>query len=260
MHRTIPTIRSASLFVPDETDEGGPIRTVGLYEIEYCLVDGGVLYINGQQHTLRKGNIIIAKPGYRRRLVAKPFSCLYIHLEDVEGEVMQILDAVPPVLYSDDRYYEETFQSVIKLFLSSRAGDDLIASGKLLQMIGKLSQLQIFPTEYISSANRVVAKAMKYININYSATINVDDIARHCNVSPSYLHKIFSKIRGTTPYEAIIDRRIMEAKHLLMNTTLTSSRIAERCGFHSQAYFSSCFRRKTGTTPTQFRQQTSYHL
>lgn len=258
MIKTIPTIRSAKLFVADKTDEGGPAQTVSLYKIEYCLEDGGIAQVNGQNYNVRKGTIIFVKPGDRRYLVSRPFSCFYINMENVEGEIMQLLDAIPTVLYSEDRFYEETFQSIVKLFLSCRTGDNLVASGKLLQLIGKLSQLQFLPVENVSSANRVVARAMKYININYPQDINVEDVAKHCNVSPSYLHKIFVKVRGTTPYEAIVDRRIVEAKRLLMNTTLTSSAISERCGFHSQAYFSSRFRRKTGTTPIQFRKQTFY--
>lgn len=106
----------------------------------------------------------------------------------------------------------------------------------------------------------MVADAIRFININYAKPISVDDVAEHCSVSTSYLHKLFAKVRGTTPHDAIVDRRIMAAKHLLMNTKSSIFEVAEKCGFRSQAYFSDCFRKRTDCSPSQFRNQTSYKL
>jgi transcriptional regulator GlxA family with amidase domain len=64
---------------------------------------------------------------------------------------------------------------------------------------------------------------------------------------------------GQSPHDYLLTRRISAAKGLLIGTDLPLSEVAIRCGFNSQAYFSDCFRRKTGQTPGSFRKNASYY-
>ena len=260
MNTTIPNLRSASLFVANHDDVCDPVRIVDVYELEYHIADGGISEINGVYHHIRKGTIIIAKPGDKRHLEAQPFCCLYLHLKNVTGELKQILDSLPSTLFTQDPSFDECFRSIIKLFISSNISDHLVCSGMILQLVGNISKLQYSASATDAQSNRIVASAMRFININYAKYISVDDVAKYCSVSTSYLHKLFAKTQGTTPHDAIIERRIMAAKHLLMNTKLSLSEVAEKCGFRSQAYFSDCFRKRADSTPSQFRYQTSYKL
>lgn len=122
MNTTIPGLRSASLFVANHDDVCDPMRTVGDYELEYCITDGGICEINGIYHHIKKGTVIIAKPGDKRHLAAQPFCCLYLHLKNVAGDAKQLLDCLPSVLFAQDGFYEETFRAISScLFLQSSA-------------------------------------------------------------------------------------------------------------------------------------------
>ena len=68
MNTTIPNLRSASLFVANHDDVCDPVRIVDVYELEYHIADGGISKINGVYHHIRKGTIIIAKPGDKIRM------------------------------------------------------------------------------------------------------------------------------------------------------------------------------------------------
>ncbi|MBE6981341.1 MAG: AraC family transcriptional regulator [Ruminococcaceae bacterium] len=259
MYRQLPVIRSASLFVATTEDEEEPVRTVTVYELEYMLEAGGTVEVNGKTWHTRKGDILIAKPGDRRNCTL-PFCCLYMHLLDVTGDFKQVIDSIPSITHTQDPFYEDTFHSIIKLFLSSKTSDSLIAHGKLLQLIGKLSEQASRPDGISSQTNRTVSKAIRFINANYAKALTVDQLANYCNVSTSYLHKLFIQVRGISPHEAILDRRIIAAKAMLMNTQKSIAEVAVACGFQSHAYFSDCFKRRVGITPGKFRNNTTYRV
>lgn len=255
-----PRFRSASLFVATREDEEEPTRTIpDYYELEYLLEGGGTVQINGKTWPTQKGDILVGKPGDRRRCTL-PISCLYLHLANVTGDLKQILDSLPPMTHVQDPFYEECFRSIIKLFLSSRTADSLTAFGTLFLMVGKLADLAARPEGVSKQTNRIVARAIRYISINYAENPTIEDVAKHCNVSAAYLHRLFVRVRGVTPHECIMDRKITAAKVLLMNTQKTIAEVAIACGFQSHSYFSDCFKRKVGTTPGKFRSDTSYRL
>ena len=162
MYRQIPIIRSSSLFVATTEDEKSPARIVEVYELEYQLEEGGTVEFNGKTWTTRKGDILIAKPGDRRNCTL-PLCCLYMHLLNVTGEFKQLLDGIPSVVHTQDPFYEDTFRSINQLFLSSKPSDSLIASGKLLQLVGRLSKEASRPDGISGQTNRIVSRAIRYI-------------------------------------------------------------------------------------------------
>lgn len=254
-----PNLRSASMFVATTEDEDEPTRTVLCYELEYLQEEGGTVQINGKTWHIRKGDILIAKPGDRRSCTL-PFRCLYMHLTHVTGEYKQLLDGIPSVVHTQDPFYEDAFRSIIKLFLSSKAADKLIAAGKIFLLTGKLSELAARPSDISGQTNRIVFKAIRYISAHYANGLTVEQVANYCHVSTSYLHRLFMQVRGMSPHDTILDQKLNAAKAMLMNTQNSIAEVATACGFQSHAYFSDCFKRKVGTTPGKFRSDTSYRL
>ena len=50
-------------------------------------------------------------------------------------------------------------------------------------------------------------------------------------------------------------RKLIEAKNLLISTDKTISEVGYDLGFNEKAYFSSVFKKKTGQTPSEFREE-----
>ena len=53
----------------------------------------------------------------------------------------------------------------------------------------------------------------------------------------------------------VIEKRLSLAKNLLRKTDMSIVEIAERSGFSYSSYFVRLFKKKTGITPQQYREQ-----
>lgn len=73
----------------------------------------------------------------------------------------------------------------------------------------------------------------------------------------SYLSDVFSSSEGVSIERYFILRRIDKVKQLLLNDELSISEISYTTGFSSVHHLSAQFKKITGLTPTQFKQELS---
>ena len=102
-----------------------------------------------------------------------------------------------------------------------------------------------------------LSKALGLIREHAAQEIHIDKIARLAGVSRRSLENRFKKTLGRSPHQELIRIRIEKAKVLLSGTSLPMGKIAELSGFGDPYNFSRAFRRETGSTPRQYRQQNS---
>jgi AraC family transcriptional activator of pobA len=74
-------------------------------------------------------------------------------------------------------------------------------------------------------------------------------------VTPNHLNALCKDVVGKTAGELIRDRILLEAKRLLTNATMTATDIAYELNFKDNSYFNRFFKKYTGVTPDDFRQQ-----
>lgn len=102
----------------------------------------------------------------------------------------------------------------------------------------------------------LIARSLRYIKSNYTRKIKLADISTELHVNPSYFSALFSQEMGKTFTDYILDLRIGKAKDLLKNTNMDILDISASAGFENQSYFTKIFRKRTGLTPRQYRQDT----
>ncbi len=98
-----------------------------------------------------------------------------------------------------------------------------------------------------------INQLINYLNEAFANKITVEDMAEYINLSPSQFTRVFKEETGFSPTDFLIDLRVQKAKKYLLNHEQTIAEIAFNCGFSSSAYFATCFFKRTGLTPTQFR-------
>lgn len=79
--------------------------------------------------------------------------------------------------------------------------------------------------------------------------------AENLHLSSRHLNNIIAQKTGKSISEMIQDRTLIEGKRLLLYSEKTVSEIAEELGFSDKAYFHRFFRKKTGSTPLEFRNE-----
>lgn len=95
---------------------------------------------------------------------------------------------------------------------------------------------------------------LDYINDHLHDNITVTELAEHVDLTVKYLSKLFKKEMECSINEYIRRMKIEEAKSLLKYSYKSSTEIANDLGFVSQSYFISVFKKETGMTPREYRQ------
>lgn len=106
------------------------------------------------------------------------------------------------------------------------------------------------------SANRQCAFVRRYIDLHYKEAISLEVLAEEAHMNKYYLAHAFKREYGVSPINYMISRRIDESRHLLTETDLSMSQIAQMLGFSSSSYFSQVFRRCLSVTPMEYRRST----
>jgi two-component system response regulator YesN len=75
------------------------------------------------------------------------------------------------------------------------------------------------------------------------------------NVSPAYFSSVFKKEIGSSFVQYLTNARLARAKELLVKTENKTYEIATAVGFTEPNYFSFCFKRYEGISPSQYRHQ-----
>ena len=118
---------------------------------------------------------------------------------------------------------------------------------------GLISKIQT--TRGITYRN-LVGQAKSYISQNFAdPAINIRRVASHLHISPGYLSNILKKELKITFLNYLMQIRMDNAKHMLSNTSMLIYEVGEKVGFDEPYYFSYCFKKYTGISPRQFRQQ-----
>lgn len=98
----------------------------------------------------------------------------------------------------------------------------------------------------------ILKKLEDCIEAHYRRIKLPKDYASMLNMTPKHLNRIVKASLNKTVTDLISDRVILEAKRLLIYSTLSVSQIADELGYEDSAYFFRLFKKKTGLTPVEF--------
>ncbi len=103
--------------------------------------------------------------------------------------------------------------------------------------------------------SHLVQQVITKIDFDLTADLSLKALAEQLNVNASYLSAHFKRETGHTVTAYVADRRMEQAMYLLSATRLPISAVGQHCGIQDDNYFTKLFKRHTGKTPRQFRQE-----
>lgn len=98
---------------------------------------------------------------------------------------------------------------------------------------------------------------LRILEEHYKEARDVNFYAERLFMTTRNLNLICQDILHQSVSEIIENRKLTEAKNLLMSTDKTIAEIGYDIGFKEKTYFTHAFKRKTGITPSEFRKEVS---
>lgn len=108
-------------------------------------------------------------------------------------------------------------------------------------------------SSHLHTQRRFISEALAYIRTHAGEDLTVPQVARHLNISVSYLQHLFQRVRGRSVMRTITDTRLEWAQQLVNDGHLSIAEIASTCGFSDPNYFSTVFARRFGMPPSAYR-------
>lgn len=105
-----------------------------------------------------------------------------------------------------------------------------------------------------------IERALWYIELELGAHLDLGRVARHCNLSPFALARLFALSTGWPVMRYIRARRLSQAALTLQQGAPEILSVALDAGYSSHEAFSRAFRDQFGVTPKQVRERKPEHL
>lgn len=105
-----------------------------------------------------------------------------------------------------------------------------------------------------SRRDEIVTEIVEYVkNHLHNPMLTIEEISEHVSLSTRYIRQLFKEVFQTTLSDYIMGERINVVKKLLETTDWTVTHIGERSGFQTKSHFFTTFKKATGMTPSQYR-------
>lgn len=152
--------------------------------------------------------------------------------------------------------FDELFQQIEQTYKAGRRSSEELAINLLERLL--IRCFEETPENHDAPLDQRIEEACQYLSRNLAEEINLDEIARHVCLSPSRLAHLFREQMGVNIVRWREDQRMILAKHLLQSTCSPIAKIASMVGYDDQMYFSRVFRKRVGTSPSEFRKNSEH--
>jgi AraC-like DNA-binding protein len=108
----------------------------------------------------------------------------------------------------------------------------------------------------------ILKNVIEFIDTNLNEKIDLHQLSTLTKWSHQHFIKLFTNFMGQTPYQYILQKKIENAKALIVETDIPLTGIALDFGFESYSNFFNAFKKETGCTPDFYRKmyQIKKHL
>ena len=248
-----------------DSDWHSTLHTHPFTELFYVVDGKGEFNIQGQRFPVKANDFVIINPQVEHTELSSPdepleyivlginglsFSNLtpvsegghpfsFFNLRDEQKDILRYLNAMVQEATSQSMSYELVCHNLLEILLI------------------KILRHQHFDLEVgkQSKATKDISFIKHYLETYYHESIQLEDLASMTHLSRFYISHSFKKEIGMSPMEYLIAIRIKESKILLRTTNYSISQVADIVGFTTPTYFSKQFRKSTGISPTDYREQ-----
>jgi len=248
-----------------DSDWHSTLHTHPFTELFYVVDGKGEFNIQGQRFPVKPNDFVIINPQVEHTELSSPDEPLEYIVLGIKGLSFSNLTPVSegghPFSFFNLRDEQKDIlrylNAMVQEATSQSMSYELVCHNLLEILLIKILRHQHFDLEVgkQSKATKDISFIKHYLETYYHESIQLEDLASMTHLSRFYISHSFKKEIGMSPMEYLIDIRIKESKILLRTTNYSISQVADIVGFTTPTYFSKQFRKSTGISPTDYREQ-----
>lgn len=225
---------------------------------------------DGQRVELRPGVAIWMRPGGLYLAEQDPANRLgvtYLHFDLTDPATGRRPARLPAEVHElrDVAYADGVMRRVVELLRPHRSGvrDDtpaawvtaeMLLRGFLMDLDAGAGRARLRAAAGTAAHHRkLVMSIAAAIRENPGEVESVGELARQAGYSTDHFTRIFRQVLGQNPRDYIVEQRLVRARQLLSESSLTVTQIADALGYESVYFFSRQFKEKTGRSPSAYR-------
>ncbi len=248
-----------------DSDWHSTLHTHPFTELFYVVDGKGEFNIQGQRFPVKANDFVIINPQVEHTELSSPDEPLEYIVLGIKGLSFSNLTPVSegghPFSFFNLRDEQKDIlrylNAMVQEATSQSMSYELVCHNLLEILLIKILRHQHFDLEVgkQSKATKDISFIKHYLETYYHESIQLEDLASMTHLSRFYISHSFKKEIGMSPMEYLIAIRIKESKILLRTTNYSISQVADIVGFTTPTYFSKQFRKSTGISPTDYREQ-----
>ena len=228
------------------------------YEITYLLSARGRYIVEGHEHKVSNGSLLLICPMSYHKVELEPCEVEGITVEFsksiLSDRVSGLLDGLCDGSDIHGRFYSaahvcEALISVFDRFALAqdlKEGRDSYLQALLTEVIVLLSATE--GELMVVSEDELGARVARYLNTNFRKNVSLDRLARRFFVSKYHLCRAFKEYSGISVHAYVNHKRIIFAKSLI-ESGMTASGAAEKVGFGDYSAFYRAYVKILGKSP-----------
>lgn len=236
------------------------------YEIHYTQSGKGSVTVDGVTHSVQPGTLYITACGVEHSQRCDPEDpiieyCLYLNcrLASQNSALSQFVQT--PFWMGEDRgRVFPLLEQLIDEFRDPQPDTSHLLEALLRQIIIRLARLYRQGDDAVPAARNASGGTragtvfiLEEAFLFHYRTLTLPDLASLLNLSMRQTQRLLQANFGMSFSQKLADARMAAASHLLVDTDLSVTEIADRTGFSSIEHFSAAFHRLMGCSPRQYR-------
>lgn len=149
----------------------------------------------------------------------------------------------PEIGYDLNDYYAQKIE-----YCKSMTDANSLCAEMLEDYVSRVQEFKKNP-----SVSNLIRNSCEYIKSHLSEDISIQELAKRTGYTEYYFSHKFKKELGLSVNEYILNEKIERAKLLLAGTTESIQSVSDTLAFSNRSYFYTCFQKKTGMSPTEYR-------
>jgi len=246
----------------------GPLS--GMYEPSICLVARGSkrVFLGDESFVYDARNYLITSvhlPTVVQLLEAspsKPYLGLKLKLDQREMSQLMVDSNLPPPREQQSSRGMATGTVTVPLLDAFHRLIELLADEKDIPILAPVIQREIIYRLLIGdqgarlrqiaatgSQSQQIARAVDWLQENFTEPVRVDDLAAQANMSTSTFHSHFRSLTALSPLQYQKRLRLHEARRLMLAEQLDATTASTQVGYESPSQFSREYSRLFGAPP-----------